>query len=118
VAASVNIALNVVVIPPWGMLGAAFATAVAYAILFALYYLQSQRVYRTPFEPSRLIRLGILTVAAAGVGAIPIEPLGLALAIKVAVMLLFVVCLRLAGVVKPEESAALRSIVRERIALS
>jgi O-antigen/teichoic acid export membrane protein len=118
VAASVNIALNVVVIPPWGMLGAAFATAVAYAILFALYYLQSQRVYRTPFEPSRLIRLGILTVAAAWVGAIPIEPLGLALAIKVAVMLLFVVCLRLAGVVKPEESAALRSIVRERIALS
>jgi O-antigen/teichoic acid export membrane protein len=114
-AASVNIALNFVVIPAWGMLGAAFATAVAYTALFGLYYMQSQRVYYTPFDLSRLLRLAPLTAAAAAVGAIPIEPLALALAIKTAVVILFLISLRAASIVRPEEIGALRSIVRQRL---
>jgi O-antigen/teichoic acid export membrane protein len=115
IAAAVNIALNFLVIPPWGMLGAAFATAVAYTLLFGLYYMQSQRVYYTRFDLARLIRLGVLTAAAAAVGAIPIEPLTLALAIKIGVVLLFLVSLRVTGVVRPEEIGALRSVVRQRL---
>lgn len=116
-AAAVNIAINFAVIPAWGMLGAAFATAVAYTLLFGLYYLRSQQVYHTPYQLGRLVRLGILTAVAAAVGAIPIEPLGLALSIKTAVFVAFLIALRLTGVVKADELGALRSIVRWRIAV-
>jgi O-antigen/teichoic acid export membrane protein len=115
-AAIVNIVLNIVVIPPWGMLGAAFATAVAYTLLFALYYLQAQRVYSTPYDLSKLIRLGALTAVAAAVGAIPIEPLLLALAVKSAVVILFLLGLRFTSIVRSDEIAALRLMVRERLA--
>jgi O-antigen/teichoic acid export membrane protein len=115
-AAGVNIALNLVVIPAWGMLGAAFATAVAYGLLFGLYYFQAQRVYHTPYDLSRLLRLAVLTAAAAAVGAIPIEPLIVAIAVKTAVFVAFVVGLRLTGIVRSDEVSALRLIVRPRIA--
>jgi O-antigen/teichoic acid export membrane protein len=114
-AAAINIVLNVFLIPPWGMLGAAFATAVAYTVLFALYYFCAQRVYHTPYALERLIRLAALTALASAVGAIPIEPLALALAIKAAVSIAFLIALRFAGVVRTEEVAALRLIVRTRV---
>jgi O-antigen/teichoic acid export membrane protein len=112
VAAGINVLLNIILIPPWGMLGAAFATAVAYTVLFALYYFQAQRVYRTPYQLSRLIRLALLTAAATAVGAIPIEPLSLSLIIKSLVVVLFLLGLRLAGIVRSDEIAAVRSIVQ------
>lgn len=114
-AAIVNIALNIVVIPRWGMLGAAFATAVAYVLLFALYYQKAQRVYPTPYKLSPLLRLGALTAVGCAVGAIPIEPLYLALAIKSAVAVLFLLGLRVMGIVGPDELDALWLTVRERV---
>ena len=115
-AAGVNIVLNIFLIPPWGMLGAAFATAVAYTLLFALYYFQAQRVYFTPYQLPRLVRLAVFTAAAAAVGAIPIEPLALSLAIKSAVVILFLLALRLAHIVRSEEISAMRALVREQVA--
>jgi O-antigen/teichoic acid export membrane protein len=114
IAAAVNIVLNLIVIPPWGMLGAAFATAVAYVLLFALYYYYAQRVYHTPYELSRLIPLSLLTLAATAVGAIPIEPPPLALGIKSGVVILYLVGLRVARIVRPDELAALRVMLRRR----
>lgn len=115
-AAGVNIVLNILVIPPWGMLGAAFATAVAYLLLFALYYYYAQRVYHTPYELSRLMRLGALTALAAAVGAVPIEPLSLALSVKSAVVVLFLLGLRLTRVVRADDITAMRLMVRGRLA--
>ena len=116
VAAGVNIGLNLVVIPAWGMLGAAVATTVSYVLLFGFYYQGSQRVYPTPYQLSRLIRLALVTAAAAAVGAIPIEPLGLALAVKVAVFAMFLLCLRVTRVVEAEDVTAMRLLVRARVA--
>src|SRR5581483_9053278 len=42
-AAAVNVGLNFVLIPPWGQVGAATATALAYIVLAALYYHGAQR---------------------------------------------------------------------------
>ncbi len=116
IAASVNITLNLIVIPAWGMIGAAAATAIAYVLLFSLYYHRAQRVYPTPYELSRLIRLGVLTAVAASVGLIPIEPPSLAVALKSTVVILFLLGLRFTNVVGPNDIAALRLMVRERLA--
>jgi O-antigen/teichoic acid export membrane protein len=116
VAAGVNIALNLVVIPLWGMLGAAFATAVAYILLFALYYYKAQRVYPTPYDLARLMRLGALTTIAAMTGVIPIEPLPVALVLKSGIVILFLFSLRFTSVVGRSDIASLRLLVRERLA--
>jgi O-antigen/teichoic acid export membrane protein len=61
-AALLNVGLNLVLIPEWGMVGAALATAAAYAALALLYYMVAQRVYPTPYEPRKV--LAVLVLAA------------------------------------------------------
>jgi O-antigen/teichoic acid export membrane protein len=62
-AALVNIVLNVILIPPYGMMGAAVATLAAYVALFVGMWLRSRRVYAVPYQWRRL-----LTLAGAAVG--------------------------------------------------
>jgi len=62
-AAVVNIVLNVALIPPYGMIGAAVATLAAYVALFGGMWLRSRRVYAVPYQWRR-----IATLAAAAVG--------------------------------------------------
>ena len=62
VAAVVNVALNLALIPPYGMMGAAVATVAAYTVMFAGMAWWAQRVYPVPYQWRR-----VLTAAAAGV---------------------------------------------------
>jgi O-antigen/teichoic acid export membrane protein len=61
VAAAVNLGANFALIPRFGMMGAAWATALSYACMALLGYLLSRGLYPIPFESGRL-----LTVALAG----------------------------------------------------
>ena len=62
-AALVNIGLNIILIPRYGMMGAAVATVVAYVALFVGMWLRSRRVYPVPYQWRR-----ILTIASVAVG--------------------------------------------------
>ena len=114
-AAALNIGVNLIVIPAWGMVGAAFATAIAYMLLFALYYISAQRVYPTPYQLGRVLRVALVAAAPIGVGAIPIEPLALSLAVKTGALAAFVVGVWALRVVAPSEVAAIWSMARERV---
>jgi O-antigen/teichoic acid export membrane protein len=114
-AAALNIGVNLIVIPRWGMVGAAFATAIAYALLFALYYLSAQRVYPTPYKPGRVLRVGVLVMLPVAVGAIPIAPVLLALVLKTATLAVFLVGVWALRVIEPSEFATLRAMVRQRL---
>src|SRR5205823_1804595 len=57
-AAVVNVVLNVILIPPYGMMGAAIATVAAYVALFVGMTLNSQRVYPVPYQWRRVLTLG------------------------------------------------------------
>ena len=48
-----NVALNLVLIPHFGSMGAAISTLFAYALLALLAYIVSQRIYPIPFEIGR-----------------------------------------------------------------
>jgi O-antigen/teichoic acid export membrane protein len=114
-AAALNIGVNLIVIPLWGMVGAAFATAIAYALLFALYYVSAQRVYPTPYKPGRVLRVALLAILPVAVGAIPIAPVALALALKTATLAAFLVGVWAFRVIEPSEFATLRAMVRQRV---
>lgn len=53
-AAAVNVALNLLLIPAYGMMGAAVATVAAYAVMFAGMAWWSQRVYPVPYQWRRV----------------------------------------------------------------
>jgi len=75
-AALVNIVLNVILIPPYGMIGAAIATLAAYVALFAGMWLRSRRVYAVPYQWRRLLTLAGaavgLTILGRMVGSLPL----------------------------------------------
>ena len=58
VAAGVNVGLNLLLIPKWGMMGAAVATAFSYSVLTIAYYASGQRLHRLQFEPAKLLKVG------------------------------------------------------------
>src|SRR6266496_3392406 len=61
-AAALNVALNIALIPPYGMVGAAIATLAAYLGLFLGMFLYAQRVYPVAYQWRRVL-------TAAGVAA-------------------------------------------------
>ena len=62
IAAAASLAANMVLIPRFGMLGAAWANVIAYATLAGVTSAFSWQIYPIPYEWSRLVR-----IAAAGV---------------------------------------------------
>ena len=57
VAAIVNVAINIALIPRYGMMGAAVATFVAYVVLFLGMWLRSRRVYPVAYQWRRIVTL-------------------------------------------------------------
>jgi O-antigen/teichoic acid export membrane protein len=73
-SAVVVVVLYVLLIPPFGMMGAAYATVAAFAVSAALTYYLSQRVFPVRYEWGRLTLLLGMAVAMTGVaGFLPVE---------------------------------------------
>ncbi|MBZ5647591.1 MAG: lipopolysaccharide biosynthesis protein [Acidobacteriia bacterium] len=66
VAFAANIALNLLLVPRWGMYGAAYATTAGYAVEALIIYFYAQRVFPLPFRTAKV--LAGLAVFAAVVG--------------------------------------------------
>ena len=92
-AAAVNVGLNFALIPPYGMVGAAIANAVAYVILTTLYYVVAQRLYYTAYEVRKLVTTVALATGLGAVGLVRIHSLTVALPVKIGVLAAFPVLL-------------------------
>jgi len=110
-AALLNVFLNFLLMPRWGMVGASVAMAAAYAFLTLAYGLQSQRLMPIRYETRRLlatvlVTLG-LTVLVSGL-ALPISIWGGML--KLGIGVAFVVLLVLLGALDRREWTLLRRV--------
>jgi O-antigen/teichoic acid export membrane protein len=67
-AAAVNVVANYLMIPPWGIMGAAVATLVSYVTMAGMLYGMVRRIYPVHYEWARLgkIALASIIVVAAG----------------------------------------------------
>jgi O-antigen/teichoic acid export membrane protein len=79
-AAVVNIALNFLLIPPYGMMGAAIATIAAYTTMFVGMSWWSQQIYRVPYQWRRVataVGVGVALVVAGKLagGGLPVAAL-------------------------------------------
>jgi O-antigen/teichoic acid export membrane protein len=64
-AAATNVGLNFMLIPRYGIVGAAWANGASYATQAALGFIFSQRFYRIDYEWGRLARIGLIAVVSA-----------------------------------------------------
>lgn len=112
-AAALNIGLNFVLIPPFGMIGAAIATAAAFAVLAGLLYWVSQRLYPAPFEVRKLLTVLVLASLFGLVGLVRFDSLLVALLVKTATLGSFVAALWPAGVLTPAAIQHTRNIARD-----
>ena len=106
-AAALNVALNLILIPPYGMMGAAIATVAAYALMFVLMTWYAQRVFPVPYQWRRVATavVAALVLLLAGklldVGFVPALLLALAYPLALAVL----------GFYLPGERARLRALM-------
>jgi O-antigen/teichoic acid export membrane protein len=112
VAALLNVALNIALIPFSGQVGAAIATAAAFALLAVLYYRKSQQLYPTPYEPHRVIRAHLVAIPPLALGLIPLEPVALSIGVKAIAYVAFLVALRVTHAFSSEEFGYVVSYVR------
>jgi len=102
----VNIALNFALIPPYGMIGAAISTAVAYGVLFLGMTWNAQRVWPVAYQWRRVATLGSAAVALVVAGKLLDVPLAAAVLLTAA----YPVVLLLLGFYLPAERARLRAV--------
>ena len=101
-AAVVNVALNLILIPPYGMMGAAAATVAAYGVMFVAMTWYAQRVFPVPYQWRR-----VLTAVAAAVGLLLVgEALG-GLTAAIGLTLAYPLALLALGFFLPEERRTL-----------
>jgi O-antigen/teichoic acid export membrane protein len=110
-----NIALCLALIPPFGLEGAAAAAFGGYALLAVMYWWWGRSVDDAPYEPVRLVAAFALAAAAGEAWRIDLSSGALTLILKLAVCAAFVVGLRLAHVIRPEDLGAVREIVERRL---
>jgi O-antigen/teichoic acid export membrane protein len=115
-AACLNVGLNILLVPYWGMLGSAWATFASYVFLTIAYLIVGQRLWAIAYESRRLVTLSLLTFVATI--CVPLLPeLGFAgtvvlKAVFVGVFLALLVALR---VIDQGELEMLRSLARGRL---
>jgi O-antigen/teichoic acid export membrane protein len=104
IPAGLNIALNFVLIPRFGMMGAAWATLVGYAVMIVLTLPISQRVYHIPYEYGRIAKAVLAACILAAFGGIVSEaPLLARIAAKAILLMLYPLALYLMGFFENDE---------------
>jgi O-antigen/teichoic acid export membrane protein len=108
-AAIVNVGLNFALIPRWGMIGAALATLVAYAVMFGGMTLRAQRLFPVPYQWSRVgVAIGVAAVETLLAHYLRSLPLALLL------VALYPLLLGALGFYLPSERARLSALLKRR----
>ena len=107
IAALVNVALNLALIPAYGMIGAAIATVAAYATMAVGMAWWAQRIYPVPYQWRRVGTAALAAVGLAALGAL----LDAGLVVGAALVLAYPLALLLFGFTSPVERQRLRALV-------
>jgi O-antigen/teichoic acid export membrane protein len=106
-AAVVNIGLNVLLIPRYGMVGAAISTLVAYVVLFLAMLWYAQAVYPVAYQWRRVLTVTGVAAGLAVVGRVAGVPLAVAILLAAAYPLVLLAL----GFFLPAERKRLRRLV-------
>ena len=113
-AAVVNIVLNIVLIPKYGMMGAAWATVIAYAFMNWFRWYMSTRYHPVAYEWGRLLKMTVLAVAMYfGIMAIRLPNAYASFGARFALAATFPFVLVLLGFYEPRERARIAELLTD-----
>ncbi len=111
----VNVALNLALVPPLGIVGAGLALLVSYLVVVAVMYAFTQRLFPVPYEWGRIARIVLVSVVLVGVAELALPTEGLAgLAARIALWLVYPVALLIGGFFTEGERRQLALLRRPR----
>jgi O-antigen/teichoic acid export membrane protein len=73
----VNVVLNLILVPPLGIVGAGLALVASYVVVVALMYVFTQRLFPVPYQWGRLLRVLFTSAALVGLGELLLPTEGL-----------------------------------------
>jgi len=112
-AAIINLLLNFLLIPKWGMMGAAISTILSYAILVIFSFFVSRRLYPIKYQWIRIIKLSIIFIILLLMGLIiSFDSILISLAVKFIILLCFPILLILTHFFYKEEINRLQELFR------
>jgi O-antigen/teichoic acid export membrane protein len=112
-AAALDVALNLLLIPPYGIRGAAAAAVAAFAFMFVAMAVYAQRLYPVPYQWRRVV-----TVLGVGVALTAVGRLVDRLDVSILLVLAYPLVLIPLGFYLPIERARLRALTKTGIASS
>jgi O-antigen/teichoic acid export membrane protein len=77
-ALAANVALNLILVPSLGIVGAGIALVASYLVVLALMYAFTQRLFPVPYQWGRLARVVLISAALVGVGEVGLPASGAA----------------------------------------
>jgi O-antigen/teichoic acid export membrane protein len=99
-----NLALNIALVPPLGIVGAGLALVASYIVVVALMYVFTQRLFPVPYEWTRLARVVLVSTALVLLGELLLPTSGAAgLLLRILLWLIYPALLLLSGFFTPEE---------------
>ena len=114
IGAAVNIGLNFLLIPRYGIFGAAYATLVTFVIVIVLMFLYNQKLMKLYYEWKRIIKIIIVTAAIFLAGyLVNIDSIAISIVYKAAIILLYPFLLFLLKFYTPGEIQKARDFFRK-----
>lgn len=114
-AAGVNVVLNFLLVPRYGMMGAAWATAGSFLTQLALMFFFAQRLYPVPFQYGRIAGVFVSALALFGLSTLVVqESIVLSVLLKLGLVAMFPVAVVAFGLVTRSDLAEALAWVRAR----
>jgi O-antigen/teichoic acid export membrane protein len=108
-----NVALNLVLVPPLGIVGAGLALVASYLVVLVMMYAFTQRLFPVPYEWGRLARVVLVSAALVGLGELLMPTSGLAgFAGRLGLLLAYPLVLLGTGFLDPGERRSLSVLLR------
>ena len=115
----VNVALNLILVPPLGIVGAGLALVASYLVVLALMYGLTQRLFPVPYEWGRLTRIVLTVTVLVGAAELAMPTSGAAGFLgRAALLAAYPLLLAATGFLSLEERAMLRVLRHPRSALA
>ena len=116
IAALLNLALNLLLVPRWGVMGSSWATAMTYLFLTVAYALATQRLWPVLYEKRRAISaIALAAIFTVGAMYLPALPLMEGIVLKSIYCLIFVALLAGFQAVDRREWLALASLLPSKV---
>jgi len=114
-ALAANVALNLILVPSLGIVGAGLALVASYVVVLALMYGFTQRLFPVPYQWGRLLRVVLTAAVLVGLGELLLPTAGLGGLLGRAVLLAaYPLALFASGFFTPEERTWLARLRRPR----